>query len=169
MLYEDCVVTGFELRIAREQAVKLKLDIRGKRAPAIWPWQDMASAEAGERFMGDRVSYRVNGGEYANIYGFTMTARKEDGTRTEVWIHRALEPGADFPAVIDTMSVTALLLRDKYELRHYGMFRLTLSRLLLMADETAVDCGDSVIGPLRYYVAGKVKAEVFTNSGETLE
>jgi hypothetical protein len=119
--------------------------------------------------MGDRVRHWINGREYLNIYGFTMTSRKESGTRTEVWIHRALEPGTDLPAVIDTMSVTALLLRDKYEFRHYGMFRLTLSRVMLMADETAIDCGDSVIGPLRCYVAGKVSAEVFTNSGETLE
>ena len=49
------------------------------------------------------------------------------------------------------------------------MFRITLKRLVLTADETAVDCADGVIGPLRYYVAGTVNAEVFTNSGETLE
>jgi hypothetical protein len=129
----------------------------------------MAPAELGEQFMGDRVRHWINGREYLNIYGFTMTARKESGTRTEVWIHRALEPGADFPAVIDTMTVTALLLRDKYEYRHYGMFRLTLTRLMLMTDETAVDCADGIIGPLRYYVAGKVYVEVFTADGGSLE
>jgi hypothetical protein len=169
ILYGICVVTEFELRMFREQAVKLKLNIRGERPSIIWPWQDMASAEAGERFMGDRVRYWINGREYANIYGLTVSAKKEGETRTEARVHRAVEAGVDFPAVIDTMSITALLLRDKYEYRHYGMFRLTLTRLLLMADETAVDCGDSVIGPLRYYCAGIVSAEVFTDSGETLE
>jgi hypothetical protein len=49
------------------------------------------------------------------------------------------------------------------------MFRITLKRLVPTADETAIDCADAVIGPLRYYVAGTVNAEVFTNSGETLE
>jgi hypothetical protein len=46
------------------------------------------------------------------------------------------------------------------------MFRLTLTRLVLTADETAVDCADGIIGPLRYYVAGKVRGEVFTTGEE---
>jgi hypothetical protein len=45
MLYGGCVVTGFELRMFREQAVKLKLDIQGERPLEIWPWQDMSPAE----------------------------------------------------------------------------------------------------------------------------
>jgi hypothetical protein len=49
------------------------------------------------------------------------------------------------------------------------MFRLSLSRLVLVADETAVDCADAVIGPLRYYVAGMVQTEVFTTDGGNLE
>jgi hypothetical protein len=79
-----------------------------------------------------------------------------------------LQPGADFPNVIDTLTITAQLLRDKYEDRHYGMFRLVLTGLTLIADETDVDCADAVIGPLRYYCAGKTSAEVFTATGETL-
>jgi hypothetical protein len=46
------------------------------------------------------------------------------------------------------------------------MFRITLTRLVFVSDETAVDCADAVIGPLRYYVAGTVNAEVFTNNNE---
>jgi hypothetical protein len=168
-LYEGCAATGFELRILRGEAVKLKLDISGERPPAIYPYQDMASTETGERFMGDRVTYRINGTEYTNIYGLTMTSRKEGGTKTELWIKRILEPGADLPDLIEELTITAQLLREKYEYRYYGMFRLTLTRLVLTADETAVDSGGAMIGPLRYYVAGTVNAEVFTNSGETLE
>jgi hypothetical protein len=168
-LYEGCAVTGFELRIHREEAVKLKLDIRGERPPAIYPYQDIAPTEKGERFMGDRVTYRINGTEYYNIYGLTLSTKKEDGTKTELWIKRSLEKGSDIPGLIEELTITAQLLRDKYEYRHYGMFRLTLSRLVLTADETAVDCADGVIGPLRYYVAGTVQAEVFTNSGERLQ
>ncbi|MDR0452512.1 MAG: hypothetical protein LBH15_05665 [Treponema sp.] len=48
------------------------------------------------------------------------------------------------------------------------MFRITLTRLALVSDETVVDCADSVIGPLRYYVAGTVQAEVFTTDGGVL-
>jgi hypothetical protein len=168
-LYEGCAVTGFELRIHREQTIKLKLDIRGERPSAIYPYQDIAPTEMGERFMGDRVIYRINGTEYHNIYGLTLSVKKEGGTKTELWIKRSLEQGPDIPNLVEELTITAQLLRDKYEYRYYGMFRLTLSRLVLMADETAVDCSDGVIGPLRYYCAGLVRAEVFTNNGERLQ
>jgi hypothetical protein len=118
--------------------------------------------------MGDRVTYRINGTEYKNIYGLTLSAKKEGGTKTELWIKRVMKEGPDLPEIIEELIVTAQLLRDKYEYRYYGMFRITLKRLVLTADETAVDCADAVIGPLRYYVAGTVGAEVFTSTGETI-
>jgi hypothetical protein len=161
-LYEGCAVTGFELRFNREQAVKLKLDIQGERPPAIYPYQDIAPTEMGERFMGNRVTYRINGAEYPNIYGLTLSTKKEGGTKTELWIKRSLEHGRDLPGIIEELTITAQLFRDKYEYRHYGMFRLIISRLVMTTDETAVDCAEGVIGPLRYYVAGTVNAEVFT-------
>jgi hypothetical protein len=168
-LYEDCTVTAFELRINREQAVKLKLAINGARPPVIYTCQDIASTEIGERFMEDGIIYRINGTEYRNIYGLTFSTRKEGGTKTELWIKRSLEHGGDLPGVIEELTITAQLLRDKYEYRHYGIFRITLKRLVLVSDETSVDCADGVIGPLRYYVAGTIQAEVFTSTGETLE
>jgi hypothetical protein len=167
-VYGGCVAVGFELRTHREQTVKLKLDIRGERAPETWPYQEMESADAGERFMGDRVRYWVNGKEHKNIYGLTIAVKKDGRTRAELRIHRILEAGADFPEAIDTLTITAQLLRDKYEDRHYGMFRLVLTGLALMADETDVDSADAVIGPLRYYCAGPTQAEVFTATGETI-
>jgi hypothetical protein len=167
-LYEGCAVTAFELRIHREQVVKLKLDIRGERPPEIYPYQEMAPTEFGERFMGDRVTYRINGTEYRNIYGITISTKKEGGTKTELWIKRSLEQGSDLPGLIDELTITAQLLRDKYEYRYYGMFRITLTRLVLTADETAIDCVDAIIGPLRYYCAGLVQAEVFTTDGSNL-
>jgi hypothetical protein len=157
-LYEGCAVTGFELRIVREQAIKLKLDINGERKAAIYPYTDPLKTETGERFLRARVTYRINGTEYQNIYGLTIATRKDGGTKTELWIKRVLEPGTDLPDLIEELTITAQLLRDKYERRHYGMFRLTLTRLVLTADETTVDCADAVIGPLRYYVTGTVNA-----------
>jgi hypothetical protein len=168
-LYEGCAVTGFELRINRGETVHLKLDIKGEWPPAVYPYTDPLPTETGERFTGDKVTYRINGTEYTNIYGLTVSAKKEGGTKTELWIKRSLEHGGDLPGIIDELTITAQLLRDKYEYRYYGMFRITLTRLVLISDETVVDCADGVIGPLRYYVAGTVNAEVFTNSGETLE
>jgi hypothetical protein len=167
-LYEGCAVTGFELRIVREQAIKLKLDLRGDRPSALCPYLGPVETEGGERFMGDGVAYRINGVEHKNIYGLTISATKEGGTKTELWIKRAMEQGPDLPELIEDLTVTAQLLRGQYEQRHYGMFRIKLSRLMLTANETAVDCADGVIGPLRYYCAGTTQAEAFTNSGETL-
>jgi hypothetical protein len=168
-LYEGCAVTGFELRIVRGEAVKLKLDISGEHPPVLYPYQDMASTEKGERFMGDGVTYRINGKEYTNIYGLTLFVKKESGAKTELWIKRVLEPGMDIPDLIEELTITAQLLREKYEYRHYGMFRITLKRLVLAADETAIDCTVAVIGPLRYYCAGPVQAEAFTVDGGILE
>jgi hypothetical protein len=168
-LYEGCAVTGFELRILRGEAVKLKLDIRGEHPPSLYPYEDMAPTETEKRFSGDFISYRINGTEYTNIYGITLTVKKEGGTKTELWIKRILEQGRDLPQLIEELTITAQLLREKYEYRHYGMFRITLKRLVLTADETVVDTADAVIGPLRYYCAGLVQAEVFTADGGTLE
>jgi hypothetical protein len=168
-VFGGCAVTGFELRIVREQAIKLKLDIQGERAPAIYPYQDIAPTECRERFMGDRVTYRINGTEYHNIYSLTLSTKKEGGTRTELWIKRVLAQGPDLPGIIEELTITAQLLSDKYEYHYFGMFRITLTRLVLTADETAVDCADAVIGPMRYYIAGTVSAEVFTADGGTLE
>jgi hypothetical protein len=61
------------------------------------------------------------------------------------------------------MTITARLLRTQYENRYYGTFRITLKRLVLISDETEVNTVDTVIGPLRYYIAGNVSAEVFTS------
>jgi hypothetical protein len=78
----------------------------------------------GERFMGDRVTCRINGTEYKNIYGLIISTKKEGGAKTELWVKRALGQGSDLPGVITELTITAQLLRSTYEYRHYGMFRL---------------------------------------------
>ena len=72
------------------------------------------------------------------------------------------------PQVIDELIITAQLLRDEYENMQYGMFRITVKRFVLTSDETNVNSVDTVIGPLRYYVAGAVSMEVFTSGNEVL-
>jgi hypothetical protein len=168
-LYENCRVQSFELRVLRGEAIKLKVDITSERPPAIYPYTDPLFTEGGERFMGDRVTYRINGVEYATIYGLTVTVTKDGGTQTAVVLKRVIEPGMDLPEAIDELVVTAKLYRDRYEHRHVGMFRLVFLHLLLQADGAMVDTGGAVIGPLRYYCAGLVQAEVFTADGGTLE
>jgi hypothetical protein len=162
-LYEGCRVQGFELRIEREQAIKLRLDIYGERFPVVYPYNDTFIHETGERFNGDNVTYKINGKEYKNIYGLTLLCKKEFGTRTELWIRRSLEKNNEIPHIIDELSISAQLLSEKYECRRYGTFTITLKRMVLTNDETSVNSTGAVIGPLRYYVTGLVTAEVYTS------
>ena len=164
-LFEGCGVTGFELRFLRGEAVKLKLDICGERSPRTYPYTDSFEKKNEERFSGDFTSYWINGKEYKNIYGVTLSCKKEGGTRTELWIKRVLNEGDDLPSSIEEFIISAQLLKDSYEYRRYGTFHITLKRLVLVCDETNVNSTDAVVGPLRFYVTGAVSTEVFT-SGE---
>jgi hypothetical protein len=166
ILYEGCGVTKFELRFLRGEAVKLKLDICGEHSPRIYPYTEKIEREQGERFFGDLITYRINGKEYRNIYGVTLSCKKEGSTKTEIWIRRILEYGEELPNSIDEMVITAQLLRDKYENRYYGMFRITLKRLVFVSDETIVESADAVIGSVKFYVFGTVETDVFTSTEE---
>jgi hypothetical protein len=112
-VFEGCRVKGFELRVMRGEALKLKLDITNERPPVTYPYTDTFEPEAGERFNGDGVAYRINGQEYTNIYGVTLLSKKEGGTKTELWIKRALGQGPDIPDIIDELTITARLLRTQ--------------------------------------------------------
>jgi hypothetical protein len=150
------------------EAVKLKLDIYGEFPPVVYPYTDIFSRQTEERFNGDFITYRINGKEYKNIYGLTIAAKKENGTKTEIWIKRSLERGSDLPGIIDEMTVTAQLLRDTYEYKRFGLFRITLKRLVMTSDETEINTPDTLIGPLRYYVSGPVTTEVFSSGSEAI-
>jgi hypothetical protein len=166
--FENCRIGGFELRYERGRPLHLKLDVCGDNAPVLYPYAERPPTESGELFSGDCVTCRINGIRHNAIYGLTLAAKKQGGAATELWIKRALEPGPDVPGIIEELTIEARLLRDKYEYRSFGMFRITLERLVLAAEETTVDCADAVIGPLRFYAAGNVRAEVFTTNGESI-
>jgi len=173
-LFENCKVQGFELRFKRDEKVKLKFDIRGENPSIVYPYTDntqsqttemSGSATDKERYNGDNVTYILNGKLYPNIYGVTIQVKKESGTKTELWIKRYLERGYEIPDIIDELVIDATLSRDKYEERHFGTFRTKLKRLVLTSDETNINASGTVLGLLRYYVAGAVSAETYT-SGE---
>jgi hypothetical protein len=178
--FEHCRVSGFELRINRETAgvmpgtVFLRLDINGDTPPEPYLLKTDSGLNPAERFKEPGVRYALNGVENKTIYGLTVTAAKKGGTKTEVRIHRILGQGIGYREWgigedIKSLTVTARLFRDRYEWRTVGMFRLTFSNLLLMTDETSINTSGPVIGPLRYYCAGSVSAEVFTeNEGELI-
>jgi hypothetical protein len=126
-----------------------------------------------EHFKENGVHYAINGVEHQDIYGLTVITAKQSGTKTALRIHRILRDGEELPASIESIGITARLFRDHADLRSDegrtpGMFRLTFSNLLLMADETSVNISGPVIGPLRYYCAGNMTAEVFTQGEENL-
>ncbi|MCL2722430.1 MAG: hypothetical protein FWD47_13960 [Treponema sp.] len=167
-VFEQCRVQGFELRFEKEQAIKLKLDICGEHSAHAYLYTDTFEKKSGERFNSNNVDYRINGLEYLCIYGLTIQVKKESGTRTEIWIKRTLDKDRELPAIIEDLIITARLMRDKYEYRHFGIFRITLNRLVAVSDETSVNSSDAVIGPVRYYVSGSISTEVFTSGEEIL-
>ena len=171
-LFEGCRVNGFELRIQNNEAIKLKLDICGEHPAMVCPYSERIERECttnsgSERFNGDSVSYSINGLENTNIYGLTLVVKKDGGTKTELWIKRVLH-NIDLPQNIEELTITAKLLKDKYEYRYFGMFRITIKNLILISDETNVNNADTVIAPLRYYVSGAVSTEVFSSTEEAL-
>jgi len=167
LLFEYCCCHGFELRIMRDETIKLKLDIESFYRIRTYPHLDMIyNRENTERFKGDCVTYKINGKEYKNIYGITLVSKKKGGTKTEIWIKRALKEGSDIPTSIEEFIITAQLLRDKYEYRHFGTFRITIKRMVLIGDETEVNACDAVISPLRFYASGGITTEVFTSGKE---
>jgi len=168
-VFEQCRVNGFELRFEREQAVKLKLDICGEHSASGYLYTDTFERKSGERFNGNYVDYQINGLGFNNIYGLTILVKKESGTKTEIWIRRTLDRDKEIPANIEDLVITAKLMRDKYEYRHFGIFRITLKRLVAVSDETNVNNSDTVIGPIRYYVSGGISTEVFTSGEEILQ
>ena len=161
-LYESCAIKSFEVRIHREETIKLKLDITSSTPPTYLLPVTCYLLPASELFSGDNVTYKINGKEYTNIYGFTLSVKKESSTKTEVWIKRSLQAGAEIPEIIDELIITPRLLRDKYEYTHFGTFRIIIKRLFLISDETNINSADTVIGPLRYFASGSVTAEAFT-------
>ncbi|MDR0442124.1 MAG: hypothetical protein LBH44_01795 [Treponema sp.] len=168
-LYEGCRVNGFELRIRREEKIKLKLDVCSERPPIAYSARsDRIEKASGELFSGDYSTYTINGKDYKNIYGSTLVSKKEGGTKTEIRIKRALEQGQDLPHLIEEFTITAQLLRDSYEFRQFGIFRITLTRLVLVSDGTEINTSGAVIGPLKYYVTGNVSTEVFTSGEEKI-
>jgi hypothetical protein len=171
----------------------LRLDISGDVPPEPYLLETDSGLNPAERFKEPGVRYTVNGVEYHGIYGLTVTTEKRGGTKTEVWIKRVVENthpygfssssfatqnslnssqppsvAAEFPTTIERLTVTARLFRDHCEWRTPGTFRLTLTRLLLMTDETSVNTSGPVIGPLRYYCAGDMTAETFNSNEEIL-
>jgi hypothetical protein len=166
--FPSCKVKAFELRILRDETIKLKLDITGEEPPVLYPYSEVPGTVFGDEcFMGENVVYSINGIENTDIYGITLAVKKQGGVKTELWIRRVLTRGADLPETMDEFTITASLLCDKYEERHFGTFHLTLRRLVLKSDETSVECGDSVIGPL-HMVPGTVLMEVFTSGEEPI-
>jgi hypothetical protein len=167
----------------RGEALRLKLEITGERSPVVYPYtaqyqtSEMSDTArgSGERFGGDSVSYHINGREYKNIYGVTLISKKAGGTKTELWVKRAVmrsitsENGNDLPELIKEITLTAQLLRDTYEHRKFGTFRITVKKPVLTSDETEINAPDTVIGPLRYYVAGTVSTEVFSSRERAIQ
>jgi hypothetical protein len=144
------------------------VDIAGELPATVYPYQEIAGTDAGERFLESGVTYEIDGTKHRDIYGLIVTTEKTAGTKTVVMLHRVLGSQTIYPVSIEKLTITAQLFRERYEDRRFGLFRLSLSALELLADETAIESGGAVIGPLRYFCSGGVSADVFTTDDGVL-
>jgi len=165
--YADCVCSGFEIRIHREEALKAHLDIDSDKpmsseqlAMSNEKDEKALRFDGGERFKEVGVSYFIDGKFYYSIYAATLCVNKTGGCKTELLVNRVLEK-EDLPEHIDLLDISARMFREQYEERRYGTFHITLFNLDLISDETAVNSADAVIGPLHYAVSGSVNAAVY--------
>jgi hypothetical protein len=172
-VYPDCVCTAFELRIHRGEAVRAHLDIDSdsksneQRAESKEKTGNALQVGSGERFKEYGVSYLIDGKYYNNIYASTLSVKKAGGCKTELFLNRVLL-NEDLPERINSITIRARLFRDKYEEREYGRFIICLNDLRLIANETAVNTADAVIGQLRYVVSGFVSVETYRRGNEIL-
>jgi len=168
IIYEGCRVTDFEIRIMRNDYIKLKLNIKGDSTRKTYDKVDVPVRKNEEYFTGKNILYIVNNYINTNIYGITINTKKQGGTKTEVIIKRALISGEDLPPFIEDLDICAELFTDIYEERRKGTFSIELKKLVLISDETNVNSSDIVIGSLRYYVTGGMDMTVFTYGEENI-
>jgi hypothetical protein len=161
-IYPECFCKGFELRIEREEAVKLHIDIGGDIAAKTYIADPVKkNISYAERFKESGVEYFINQRKYNSIYRFVLSCEKSNGCKTAVLVYRYLNTDSEPPGYIETLTLRANLFRDMYEPGQHGKFSITLSDLRLLSDETEVCAADAVIGGLRYSVCGAVSADVF--------
>jgi hypothetical protein len=165
-VYPDCFCKGFELRIERDEAVKVHIDIDGgskaetfNAVPAVKKMNNI------ERFKESGVEYFIDGKKYNSIYRFVLSCDKKNGCRTEVLIYRYLTIDNEPPAFIENLMIRANLFRDMYEENQHGKFAVTLTDLRLLSDDTEVCAADTVIGALRYSVTGTGWVDTFCQLG----
>jgi hypothetical protein len=173
-IFSDCYCSGFELRIRRNEALKVHVDISSETKSEIQTIylpaeQYRKRIIQHERFTENNVTYFLNGDSIANfIYGLKITCDKKNGVKTFVNINRILNNVETFPANIESLVIQANLINDKYEDRHKGKFVLTLCNLFLVSDQTAIETAEPVIGIVRYFVSGEIRAEVYTEGDKKI-
>jgi hypothetical protein len=170
-IYPDCVCMAFELRIHRGEAVKAHLQIESNTLTSEKRNEKKEKSEerifSCERFKECGARYLIDGKYFDNIYGSTLSVKKEGGCPTEIFLNRVLE-NEDLPEHISFLHIPLVLFRDKYEERSFGRFMIILTDLHLISNETEVNTSDAVIGQLRYVVSGSVSVETYRRGNEIL-
>jgi hypothetical protein len=170
-IYPDCVCTAFELRIHRGEALKAHLQIESSTQTREERKEKNEKSEerifSCERFKECGARYLIDGKYFDNIYGSTLSVKKEGGCPTEIFLNRVLE-NEELPEHINFLHIPLVLFREKYEERSFGRFMIILNDLHLISDETEVNTADAVIGQLRYAVSGFVSVETYRRGNEVL-
>lgn len=161
---------GWELRIHCGDAIDFKLDAVGDNPVEEGEPGLLVPLQDEEFFRESGTLLSVNGEKVTSAYGFYLIVTRGETYRTEIRIHRKASDVDDhlFGGQITEIELDARLYRDEYEERHKGRFVIRATDLLLFSEDAKPDSASEIVGPLRYIVAGKLEAEVFTRSGERL-
>jgi hypothetical protein len=166
-IYPECYCKGFELRVEREDAVKLHIDIGGDIAAETYIAELVKkNILYAERFKERGIECFINQTKYNSIYRFVLSCDKNNGCKTSVLSYRYLNIDSEPPEYIENLTLRANLFRDIYEPGQHGKFSITLADLRLVSDGTEVCAADAVIGGLRYSVCGGASADIFMEGME---
>jgi hypothetical protein len=174
-VYEGWSVWDFELRCIRSRyaegyaPIRLKLELRGGKVtegvslPAFSDKEKSPGDAPDILYSVNGLRYEIDGTETGGIYGFSIKTRRDGTPKVFVRLHRILGQN-ELPPVIEKLIITARVRKGG----EFGLFKIHLEKLLLAADETTVNSADKVIGPLRYYAAGSITADVFSRYADVV-
>ena len=156
-IYRNLLLSGWEVRADRDEAVYVRIDMEGREA-ADWdyttpdiPW---AQNETLHFYDGDIV---LDGIASDNIYRFSLTRLYGDAISTVLQIHYPLKDG-DALNNIQKFSAVTLTLGKR--------LRFTLTSLALLTFHANTDNAEEILVVRRFRVDGDCMIEVCNDKGE---
>ena len=156
-IYRNLMLTGWEVRADRDEALYVRLDMEGEEA-ADWeyttvdiPW------EQNETLTFEDENIALDGDASTNIYRFSLTRQYGEAITTILQLHYPLKIGDTLNDQRSFATVT-LTFGDR--------FRLTLTNLVLLSYNAKTDNAEEILVVRRFRVDGECYIEIRNAKGE---